>query len=132
TQSWLEQYIAPEDQAAVMQVIEEAIRTRRAFELEHRVRRVDGSLGWTFSRAIPILDDAGGIVEWFGAASDITERKELLESEQRARQEAENASRLKDEFLANLSHELRTPLSAIVGWSRIIELGKADPATVAE
>jgi PAS domain-containing protein len=44
------------------------------FELEHRVVRKDGTVGWMFSRAIPILDDAGQIVEWFGAASDVTER----------------------------------------------------------
>jgi hypothetical protein len=38
------------------------------------VRRVDGSVGWTFSRALPIEDEGGEIVEWFGAASDVTER----------------------------------------------------------
>ena len=42
--------------------------------------RVDGSLGWTFSRAIPMLDAAGEIVEWLGAASDITERKQAEEA----------------------------------------------------
>ena len=42
--------------------------------------RVDSSLGWTFSRAIPMLDAAGEIVEWLGAASDITERKQAEEA----------------------------------------------------
>ena len=74
--SWLEKYIHPEDQARVMAAIREAIRTRSIFELEHRVVRVDGTLGWTFSRAIPLLDEGGEILEWFGAASDVTERKE--------------------------------------------------------
>jgi PAS domain S-box-containing protein len=46
------------------------------FELEHRVRRPDGSLGWTLSRAVPLLDDAGEITEWVGAAIDITERRD--------------------------------------------------------
>ncbi|WHH49662.1 PAS domain-containing protein [Pseudomonas sp. Ap32] len=44
------------------------------FELEHRVLLPDGTFGWTLSRAIPILDEAGEITEWFGAASDLTER----------------------------------------------------------
>jgi len=60
----------------VLAVIAEAVRTKRLFELEHRVRRVDGSVGWTLSRAVPVLDASGEITEWFGAASDITARKQ--------------------------------------------------------
>ncbi|HET8701535.1 MAG TPA: GAF domain-containing protein, partial [Nitrococcus sp.] len=75
SRSWLQKYIHPDDQPRVMAVINEAVRTKSLFELEHRVRRVDGTLGWTLSRAIPLLDANGGITEWFGAASDITERK---------------------------------------------------------
>ena len=72
---WLETYIHPDDRAHVTQAIERAIRTKSLFELEHRVRRVDGTLGWTFSRAVPILDARGEIVEWFGTASDVTARR---------------------------------------------------------
>lgn len=62
--------------AGGIEAIDSAIREKRMFELEHRVRRVDGSFGWTLSRAVPILDPAGRIVEWFGAASDVTARRE--------------------------------------------------------
>ena len=78
--NWLQKYIHPDDQPHVMAVVKEAIRTKSIFELEHRVLRVDGSLGWTFSRAIPVLDANGEIVEWFGAASDVSERKQAEET----------------------------------------------------
>ena len=73
--TWLTDYISPDDQPHVWEVIQAAIRTKSVFELEHRVWRADGSLGWTLSRAIPLLDEDGEIREWFGAASDVTARK---------------------------------------------------------
>lgn len=87
--TWRDAYIAREDQPYVSAVIAEAVRTETPFELEHRVRLMDGSLGWTHSRAVPIWDDHGEVVEWIGAASDVTARKaaeELLrQSEARYR-----------------------------------------------
>ncbi len=77
SRDWLQSYIPPEDRHLLRAAVAEAIRTKGAFELEHRVRRKDGSLGWAFSRAVPRLDAEGGILEWFGAASDITKRKQV-------------------------------------------------------
>ena len=75
--AWLQKYIHPDDQAYVLKVIHDAIRERKTFELEHRVFRQDGSLGWTHSCAIPILDEQGGISEWVGMARDVTESKRI-------------------------------------------------------
>jgi PAS domain S-box-containing protein len=76
---WLPRNLPSFEHARVMAAIHEAIAAQKTFELEHQVIRVDGTLGWAFSRAIPILDEAGAIAEWFGAASDITRRKQAEE-----------------------------------------------------
>jgi PAS domain S-box-containing protein len=92
--TWLDKYIYLDDQPHVLNVINEAIRTKSVFELEHRILRVDGTLGWAYSRAVPLLGANGDIVEWFGTASDITARKStqdaLRRSEERFRAIASN------------------------------------------
>lgn len=89
TRNWLQKYIHPDDQTHVLQVVQQAVEGRLPFKLEHRIIRADGTMGWTSSRAIPLLDLDGNILEWFGAASDVTPRKEaenkLRDSEERLR-----------------------------------------------
>ena len=111
--SWLERYIPADERGRVSAAIQQAIGKKSIFELEHRVRRVDGSIGWTLSRAVPIVDENGEITEWFGAASDVTARKEAEETLRRSAAELKEADRRKDEFLAMLAHELRNPLAPI-------------------
>ncbi len=52
---WLQKYIHPDDQQLVIEAIHAAVETRQVFQLEHRVRRVDGTLGWTFSTRHPAV-----------------------------------------------------------------------------
>lgn len=77
--AWADEYLLPEDQPQIQAEIDAAIAGGEVFQLEHRVRRSDGAVGWTFSRAVPIRDEAGEVVEWFGAATDVTERRRAEE-----------------------------------------------------
>lgn len=94
TSGWLDQYVPPEEQSTVVRHIQHCVREHGRFDLEHRVIRDDGSLGWTHSRAVPVLDDAGALCAWMGLASDVTERKEaelaLRASEEQLRAVTEN------------------------------------------
>ena len=78
--AWLMDYIHSDDHERVKAAIAEAVATKTTFHLEHRVRLADGRLGWTLSRAVPLLDEQGDIKEWFGAAADVTERREAEEA----------------------------------------------------
>jgi PAS domain S-box-containing protein len=94
TSDWRSDNIYPDDLEMVNMAIDEAIQQKKPFQLEHRVLRADRTPGWTFSRAVPILDDNGEIIEWFGVASDITERKLAEEALQEANERSEQQRRL--------------------------------------
>ncbi len=112
---WVSTYILQEDQADVWQAIQTAIDAQQPFELEHRVRRTDSTVGWVFSRALPVWNESGQLTEWFGAASDITFRKLAEEA-------LKQADQRKDEFLAMLGHELRNPMTTIRAGLQILAL----------
>ena len=95
--------------------------------------RKDGSRFWGSGLVMPLQDEAGTTQGFVKILQDKTaqrqieaEREQLLQQEQEAREEAERANRLKDEFLAVLSHELRSPLNPILGWSQLLQQGKLD------
>ncbi|MDN3583464.1 PAS domain S-box protein [Mucilaginibacter flavus] len=91
---WRDQNVYPDDMEMVNIKISEAIRDKKIFELEHRVLRANGSTGWTFSRAVPILDDRGEILEWFGTASDITQHKQIEAALRETREQADRQRRV--------------------------------------
>ncbi|MFA5515690.1 MAG: PAS domain S-box protein [Desulfuromonadales bacterium] len=86
----------PDDLERTQAAWEHAIRTASPYQIEHRVQRADGSFGWLLSRATPIRDEAGAIVKWYGAATDIDYLKRteaaLRDSEERFRAFFENAA----------------------------------------
>ncbi len=101
TADWKSINVYHEDLEKVNAAISRAIRGKKIFEMEHRVNRADGSIGWTFSRAVPILDNNGEIIEWFGAASDITDKKKAEFALQEAKEQSEQQKRLYEAITSN-------------------------------
>ncbi|MEO8017051.1 MAG: ATP-binding protein [Pseudomonadota bacterium] len=77
---WLETYVHPDDRQVVRDAIVVAICDKSVFDVQHRILRTDGTVGWTHSRAVPMLGADGEITEWVGMATDITGRKTAEES----------------------------------------------------
>ncbi|WP_439605281.1 histidine kinase dimerization/phospho-acceptor domain-containing protein, partial [Shinella sp.] len=101
-----------------------------AAKLAYRFARADGRLVHIEESCTATFDAEGTLTGLVGVAMDVTERRlaeqereSLLKRERAARQEAEQAMLLRDEFLGTVSHELRTPLNAILGWAQILQSG---------
>jgi PAS domain S-box-containing protein len=132
--------IHPDDLQSSHEVWINALQSGSFYQDEYRFRRgFDGTYRWHLLRGVPLKDEHGNVVKWFGTCTDIHEQKEieaerarLLELEKTARAKAEEANRIKDEFLAVLSHELRTPLNPILGWSKILQSRKLDEKKIAQ
>ena len=118
----------PHEQCPMAEVVSGKIPAACGAEL--LIERPDGSRVTVIVNIRPLKNEHGEITGAINCFYDISERKRaeqererLLGSEQAARQEAEAANRVKDQFLAVVSHELRTPLGTILMWSNMLKSG---------
>lgn len=109
----------PDDSERTIMAWKECVRTGGAWDIEHRVRGVDGRWHSILARGVPVRNELGKITAWAGINLDISRLKHV-ENELRV------ADRRKDEFLATLAHELRNPLAPIRNSLQILKMPNVD------
>jgi PAS domain S-box-containing protein len=119
-----EREIHPDDRPKVYASISRALNGGVAHDVEYRIVAPDGTVRWCEGKGRVEYED-GRPRRMSGVCMMVTRRKEAELARLAA---AEEASRLKDEFLATLSHELRTPMNAILGWVQLLQSGELTPA----
>jgi PAS domain S-box-containing protein len=111
--------VHPEDQDRILRLLGASYASGEPFEAEMRIRSTDGEYRWFLTRAVALRDKRGKIVKWYGAATDIQDRKRAEQEREKLRQlEAElahtNRVSMLGELAASISHELKQPVSAAV------------------
>ncbi|WP_456313406.1 PAS domain-containing protein [Rhodovastum atsumiense] len=142
--------VHPDDAQSTVDAWNAAVAGRRAFVFEHRLRCHDGSWRHFAVRAIPVPDDGGGVREWVGVHTDITEQREAetalaelnrhleervreeIAAREAAQQGAKHARHMQalGQIAGGVAHEFNNILQAVQGAANLIEKRAADPVSV--
>ncbi|WP_275699032.1 hybrid sensor histidine kinase/response regulator [Ramlibacter paludis] len=132
----LARFADPTDRGRITQAWQQSLESGEPLRLRCRLLAPGAhKQRWTDVQAAPIPGEGASVLRWVGSLVDVDEsvmlaqmQERALEEERRARADAEQLARTRDDFLGAVSHELRSPLSAINGWAEILaRKGHVDP-----
>lgn len=126
----------PEDSERVTAALRESQVSGSEYDIEYRIIYPDGRIQSITARGRTFYDAEDNPLSMMGVVRKTSEKQfsaeeltQVYERERRARDEAEEANRAKDYFLAFVSHELRSPLNSILGWTKILLTKEVDEKT---
>ncbi|MCW5969346.1 MAG: PAS domain-containing protein [Blastocatellales bacterium] len=107
--------VHPEDRERLTEAWNRAIANGNPMEIEARLRSVSGDYRWLLIRAVPLRDESGKIIKWYGMSTDIEDRRRAEEQLRRSQAELSHVSRITTmgEIAASIAHEVNQPLAAI-------------------
>ena len=122
----------PDDQSRAWQVWNHSLQTGDPYEIEYRFKRFDGEYRWFLGRALPIRDENGKIIKWFGTCTDVHDQKLMNDVlERKVKERTEELERINAEleasnnellqFASVASHDLKEPLRKIHMFSNLIK-----------
>jgi len=110
----------PDDIEQTTQLWRKALKEKRIYEVEYRIRRFDGVYRHFMARGIPLFKEDGRIQEWVGTSIDITERKHAEEEREKLIKELERSNSDLEQFAYVSSHDLQEPLRMITSYIKLL------------
>jgi PAS domain S-box-containing protein len=110
--------VHPDDFGPLMASVQASARDLTPWQYEFRMKFDDGEERWLFGNGIPEREADGGTL-WHGVITDVTERKKAEIELRQAKEQAEAATKLKDQFVSLVAHDLRSPFASMMELLRI-------------